>query len=354
MPVRKGWLPREGFTADVILRLVKNTALNPSLTVPLYLLGHYTRRGQELAAGHDLALNRLKLLLYAGIVRWVNNFLSNASVDNWTTSNYDWNQEIVVVTGGSDGLGKLVSLLLAERGAKIAILDIQPLTFEPPNNITFFKCDVTSPSEICSTASSVRSKVGTPTILINNAGIAAGLAVLNTTEESVNKVFQVNILSHFRLIREFLPAMVAANHGTVVTIASMAAGTTAPQIVPYGCTKSAAVALHEGLAAELVARYNAPKVRTICVCPGWTHTRLTEGVNNPSTFLYPWQHAETVAEEIYKKMISGSSGMVFVPEAGWYLSWILRSLPTWWQIMVRSFGGVYLENISAEKLAAKR
>lgn len=124
-------------------------------------------------------------------------------------------------------------------------------------------------------------------------------------------------------------------------------------MVPYGCTKSAAVALHEGLAAELVARYNAPKVRTICVCPGWTHTRLTEGVNNPSTFLFPWQHAETVAEEIYKKIISGSSGMVFVPEVGWHLGWILRSLPTWWQIMVRNGGGVYLENISAENWAAK-
>ncbi|KAI4192667.1 MAG: hypothetical protein LQ346_004210 [Caloplaca aetnensis] len=212
------------FTADVILRLVKNTALNPSLTLPLYLLSRYTRQGRELAAGHDLALNRLKVLVYAGIVRWVNNFLSNTSVNNWSTSNYDWNKEIVVITGGSDGLGKIVGKLLAEKGAKIAILDIQPLTFEPPKNITFFKCDVTSPSEVSSTASSVRSEVGTPTVLINNAGIAAGLAVLNTTEESVNKVFQVNILSHFRLIREFLPAMVAANHGTVVTIASIAAG----------------------------------------------------------------------------------------------------------------------------------
>lgn len=61
----------------------------------------------------------------------MNNFLSNTSVNNWSTSNYDWNKEIVVITGGSDGLGKIVGKLLAEKGAKIAILDIQPLTFEP-------------------------------------------------------------------------------------------------------------------------------------------------------------------------------------------------------------------------------
>ncbi|KAL8654337.1 MAG: hypothetical protein Q9210_001574 [Variospora velana] len=190
-------------------------------------------------------------------------------------------------------------------------------------------------------------------MIVNNAGTAAGLAILNTTEESVDKVFQVNILSHFRLIREFVPAMVAANHGTIVTIASIAAGVPAPQIVPYSCTKSAAVALHEGLATELKLRYNAPKVRTICVCPGWTRTRLTEGVNYTSTFLFPWQHPETVAEEIYMKIVSGSSGMVFMPRVGWHLGWILRSLPTWWQITVRNSGGNYVPNLAAGSPASK-
>ncbi|KAL8799070.1 MAG: hypothetical protein Q9182_006166 [Xanthomendoza sp. 2 TL-2023] len=342
MPVRKGWLPREGLTADVLLRLFKNTTLNASLTLPLFLLTHYTQRGQRLAVGHEVALNRLKVLVYLGILRWINNLLSAAALNNWNRSDYDWNKEIVVITGGSDGIGKRVALLLQERGAKVAILDVQPLTFEPPPNISFFKCDITSPEAVSACASSVRSDVGVPTVLINNAGTGAGLAILDTTEESVSKVFEVNILSHFRLIREFVPAMVAANHGTIVTIASITAGVPAPNIVPYGCTKSAAVALHEGLAAELKVRYNAPKVRTICVCPGWTRTSLTEGINNPSTFLFPWYHPETVAEEIYKKIVSGSSGMVFAPEIGWYLGWIVRSLPQWYQTAVRNDNGKYI------------
>ncbi|KAL8817038.1 MAG: hypothetical protein Q9223_004050 [Gallowayella weberi] len=286
-------------TADVLLRLFKNTTLNASLTLPLFLLARYTQRGQRLAAGHEVALNRFKVLVYLGILRWINNVLSAAALNNWNRSDYDWHKEIVVITGGSDGIGKRIALLLQERGAKVAILDLQPLTFEPPPNISFFKCDITSPEAVSACASSVRSGVGVPTVLINNAGTGAGLAILDTTEESVSKVFEVNILSHFRLIREFVPAMVAANHGTIVTIASITAGMPAPNIVPYGCTKSAAVALHEGLAAELKVRYNAPK-----------------GINNPSTFLFPWHHPETVAEEIYKKIVSGSSGMVFAPEIG--------------------------------------
>ncbi|KAL8642728.1 MAG: hypothetical protein Q9228_000613 [Teloschistes exilis] len=260
MPVRKGWLPREGFTADVLLRLFRNTTLNPTLTLPLYLLSLYTGQGRKLTQGHEVAFNRFKVLVYLGVIRWLNDLLSTAALNNWTSSKYEWSKELVVVTGGSGGIGKSIALLLAEKGATIAILDVQPLTFEPPPNIHFYSCDITSESAVSTTASSIRSTFGNPTILINNAGIAIGRSLLSTTEASVQKVFDVNILSHFRLVREFVPAMVAANHGTVVTIASIASAVPAPQIVPYSCTKSAAVALHEGLAAELNVRYNAPKV----------------------------------------------------------------------------------------------
>lgn len=118
-------------TADVLLRLFQNTLLNPTITLPVYLFCLYTQNGQELVLGHGIALNRLKLLIYAGIVRWINNFFSNSAVNNWNHSKYDWDKEIVVITGGSDGIGKSVALLLAERGARVAILDIQPLTFDP-------------------------------------------------------------------------------------------------------------------------------------------------------------------------------------------------------------------------------
>lgn len=50
--------------------------------------------------------------------------------NNWQNDTYDWTKEVVVVTGGSDGIGKIVSLLLAERGVKVAVLDVQELTFE--------------------------------------------------------------------------------------------------------------------------------------------------------------------------------------------------------------------------------
>jgi len=197
------------------------------------------------------------------------------------------------------------------------------------HDIHHFTCDITSPEAVSNTAASVRSTLGHPTILINNAGIGTDLTILKSTDTSVERVFAVNVLSHFRLVREFLPPMVTANHGTVVTIASCAAVLTAPRIVDYSCTKAAALAFHEGLAGELATQYDAPKVRTICVCPSWVQTSMTKSIEVPDKFLLPMQKVETVAEKVVQKILSGSSGVLVIPEAAGWVAWPLRMMPMW-------------------------
>lgn len=63
-------------------------------------------------------------------MRWLNGFLNAGVLDNWESSHYVWEKEIAVVTGGSDGIGKHIALLLAEKHITVAVLDIQPLTFQ--------------------------------------------------------------------------------------------------------------------------------------------------------------------------------------------------------------------------------
>lgn len=65
-----------------------------------------------------------------GLLNTVSNWLSNATINNWKNDTYVWSNEIVVVTGGSDGIGKVVVHLLAEKGIKVAVLDVQDLTYE--------------------------------------------------------------------------------------------------------------------------------------------------------------------------------------------------------------------------------
>lgn len=148
----------------------------------------------------------------------------------------------------------------------------------------------------------------------------------------------MNILSHFRLVKEFLPAMISANHGTVVTTASLAASVTSSGFVDYCCTKAAALAFHEGLAAELKTEYSAPKVRTVCILPGWIDTALIRGrgIQNNSKFLMPTLSAETVADTVVKKVLTGTSGIIILPQMGVLVGWTVRFWPMWLQSLIRS------------------
>lgn len=199
-------------------------------------------------------------------------------------------------------------------------------------NIQHHTCDITSPSSVQEVATSIRSTLGNPTLLINNAGIGTGLPILDSTDEINRRVFDVNVLSHFRLVREFLPAMITANHGTVVTIASVAACVSAPSLVDYSSSKSAALSFHEGLAAELKTLYEAPKVRTICVCPSWIETNMAKQVKLTDKFVVPMLRVETVAEKVVEKITSGNSGVVVV-SCNFLLSVILLGWSTGYPAM---------------------
>lgn len=204
-------------------------------------------------------------------------------------------------------------------------------------NVHYYKCDITSPSTISSVATKIRAEVGTPTILINNAGVARGKNILDATEKDVRFTFDVNTLAHYWMAKEFVPSMVAANHGMIVTVASYAAYVTVANMTDYAASKAAALSFHEGLAAELKTRYNAPKVRTVVINQGYTKTPLFQGYKNDSKFLVPTLEPETVAEAIVKQVLTGSSGQVIVPGFGAVLTFF-KGMPHWYQLKVRNDG----------------
>lgn len=123
--------------------------------------------------------------------------------------------------------------------------------------------------------------------------------------------------------------MVERNHGMIVTVASLAGYVTAPSMVDYAASKSAAIAFHEGLAAELVTHYKAPKVRTVLMCQGYTRTKLFEGFDSKALF------PETVAEEVVKAVLGGKSKHVVLPELAWGVAPKIRGFPVWMQYGMR-------------------
>ena len=125
--------------------------------------------------------------------------------------------------------------------------------------------------------------------------------------------------------------MVAANHGMVVMMASLAAYLTPPSMTSYCGTKAAAVALHEGLTAELRERYGAPGVRTVLVVPNFTRTKMLDGLANNDRFLNPTLEAATVADAAFLKIVSGDSGVVGLPRTVSWFGMTVRSWPWWMQ-----------------------
>ncbi|THV45832.1 hypothetical protein BGAL_0446g00070 [Botrytis galanthina] len=343
MPMHNGWLPREGFRSDSLGSLIKKTALNPAFTLVFLILARYTKRGNDLSILHETAFSRIRKLFYFGVVRLVSNYLERGVQNNWVDDVYDWKKEIVLITGGAGGIGGQVVKLLAEKDITVVVLDVIPMTFETTPNVHYYKCDITSPSTIATTATRIRSEVGNPTILINNAGVARGKSILDSTEKDIRFTFDVNTLSHYFTTKEFLPSMIDKNHGMVVTIASLAAYLPVPNMTDYASSKAAALSFHEGLTAELLTKYNAPKVRTIVINQGYTKTALFQGYKNDATFLLPTLEVDTVAEEIVKKILKGKSGQGIYPGFGVSLTW-LRAMPGWYQNRVRTKGQDIMTN----------
>ncbi|KAF4424697.1 Dehydrogenase RED2 [Colletotrichum fructicola] len=255
----------------------------------------------------------------------------NKALARWylrTSSPWDWSKEIVLVTGGSSGIGALLVRNLAAR-------DIQPPLTPLPPNARFYQLDVTSPAAVRSVAQRMREDLGgDPTVLVNNAGVGTGKPLLAETEEQVRRTFDVNIVAQFWMVREFLPAMVKADHGHVVTVASMASFLTLASNVGYSCSKAAALSLHEGLTQELRYRYNARNVCTSIIHPMFTHTPLIQRATVKGDFPADLLDPEDVADAITKHILRGKSGSVFLP--GWCsLISGIQGFPTILQELIR-------------------
>jgi all-trans-retinol dehydrogenase (NAD+) len=282
-------------------------------------------------------------------MRSVSKFLDKGVLNNWKNDAYDWDKEIVLVTGGSDGIGAIVVKMLTAKGIKVAILDIQTPKFECKSiistskrylmylvtpNVKFYNCDLTDPAQIHSTAAAIAQDFGHPTIVVSNAGFARGNSILSTKETDLNLTFKINSLSHYHLAQAFLPAMIKNDHGLWLTVASLAGYVTAPRMTDYSASKASAIVFHEGLASELPTIYEAPSVRTVLVCQGYTKTTLFQGFKSGDGFLMYDLDPATVAESIVNAVLKGQSDHIILPKASGYTAGF-RNWPGWMQDIVR-------------------
>ncbi|MFI9364452.1 SDR family NAD(P)-dependent oxidoreductase [Kitasatospora sp. NPDC053057] len=185
-----------------------------------------------------------------------------------------------LVTGGASGIGLATATLLAERGARVAVLDLDPRTVKEP--LLGFTADVTDDASVRGAVQAAAEALGGIDVLVNNAGIGAIGTVADNPDEQWHRVLDVNLLGVVRTTRAALPHLRRSTRAAVVNTCSIAATAGLPQRALYSASKGAVLSLTLAMAADHVRE----GIRVNCVNPGTVDTpwvgRLLDAADDPA------------------------------------------------------------------------
>jgi NAD(P)-dependent dehydrogenase (short-subunit alcohol dehydrogenase family) len=214
--------------------------------------------------------------------------------------------KVVVVTGGTSGIGEATAYKLAEAGARMVVVARDPEKAGPVmerikangGDATFISCDLSSLDDCDKLVATVLKKFGRCDFLVNNAGrsIRRGIASSYERFHDFERTMQLNYFGSLRLIMGFLPAMVAQGGGHIINVSSIGVLTRAPRFSAYVSSKAALDAFSDCAASEFIdnnvhfTTINMPLVKTPMIAP-------TKLYNHVPT-LTPEQAADLVVEAV--------------------------------------------------------
>lgn len=239
----------------------------------------------------------------------------------------------VLITGAGSGIGRLLALGAAGRGARVVLWDLDgPAAERVAGEITAAQpagtalaqvVDVTDTQAVRAAAAEAEAAIGPVDVVVNNAGVVSGERLTEATDEQIRRTYEVNALAPYWVTRAVLPGMLERRRGLVVTIASLAGMVGVAQQTDYSGSKHAAVGFTESLRAEL--HESGPGVSTLLVCPYYIDTGMFAGVRSRFSAVLPILQPDDVATRVLDAIESGRERLVLpghvVP------SLALRALP---------------------------
>ena len=190
--------------------------------------------------------------------------------------------QVVVITGGANGIGQACAHRFAEEGAKIACLDMADNKNEATAaecrkfgvEAMALHCDVTDAANTADIVKTVMEKWGRIDVLVASAGIYTGTPLVDVPLKQWQRTIDINLTGTFLSNQAVVPIMIAQKSGSIINISSMAGKTSWVASAEYSASKSGVIGLTRSVAMEL-----APFGATAnAVCPGNTLTDMVRGV----------------------------------------------------------------------------
>ena len=176
---------------------------------------------------------------------------------------------VALVTSAGQGIGRSSAIALAREGAKVFATDIREDLFKDISKdhpgITGFGLNVLEQSAV----DAALKRTGPIDILFNCSGFVHNGTVLDCEEKDWDFSFDLNVKAHYRMIKAYLPGMLAKGKGNIINMASVASSIKgAANRFVYGASKAAVIGLTKALAADFVAK----GIRCNAICPGTVET----------------------------------------------------------------------------------
>lgn len=223
--------------------------------------------------------------------------------------NKRFENKVVIVVGGGNGIGRSVSVQLASEGAKVVVVGRSEenghKTLELIQEVgegIFVKGDASIEEDVKNVVATTIKTYGKIDGLYNNVGITGQrIPLLQHTTESFQQIMNVNTLSVFLTMKHIVPHMIENGGGSVVNTASIAGVTGYPSLAPYSASKHAII----GLTKSVVGEYSKDNIRFNVVCPGPT---FTETVLRDLGSAVPPEHLEMAKQAMASKIPVGRLG----------------------------------------------
>ncbi len=190
-----------------------------------------------------------------------------------------------LVTGASMGIGRATAVLLAQRGARVVLIDInfekllsvEKEIKEYTKDVLIYECDISNREKVFEVVKDASTKFGGIDILVNNAALwRDAVEFLNITDEMWARYIDINIMGSVYCIKAVLPYMIERNYGRIINVASVAGVYGNINMVHYSATKGALISMTKALAKEVADK----GILVNCVSPGSVSPSGNEDYNS--------------------------------------------------------------------------